>query len=783
MVTCENCKAQVEESLFFCSSCGSKIIKPVTCAECGYQTSSEFAFSQNCGKPLGTGPAAAPAAAAEAPKPEETPKAEPDNVLKAESVSTVIPEPGNVHKAEPASAVITEPENILKAEPESASKTEPESDTKASVDMQGILKKVSSLFRGKRLIAICAAAAVCAAVALLLILNPFGGRARNSSLLYFKDKELNFTFLPRVNPITVTDKLFADNDIYMSEMVVQYNYGTILTSNDGRYIFYPDNLKNDDTCTYYCRDLSRDNSKEDTAVKIDSDIYLTDPKVLSDDGRKFFYLKGSDRRFYCYDMRDKIKIDNDVEYFYINAAGDYTVYIKTDGTIYEMDLKNGNQKNKIDSDASIVRVINDANRVYYLKEGTLYLKDRDKDKEKISSDIYTVYSIIDGKGVYYTKYESNTYSLMDYVLDDLYAFDSKLTEPYYPDYSDYMVEVWVESYWGSTWNEELEEWGYWDRSVDWDAYDAAVDQYYEDLEAYNEKLDRDWMREQLIENEVTQDNISLYYYDGEKETMITENIAYLNEWSDLCTAVVYTKYDIQDKEVEKFKLSELYSVDDVWNLAYSFLYSSESVHMAFEGEEISFTETKASSFYFSPKGDALYFLEDYSLDNGYGTLMKMEIKDGKVQSPVKVEDDVSDFRFGNGPESDLLFCFKDEKYGSGDVYVDGKIIATDVYTESLYNYAGSQTIVYLGDYDTDKEKGTLYILRAGKPEKIAEDVSGFVTDGENSIVYIVDYNAKKQKGDAYLYNGSSKPVLIDTGVSALIWKSEWIDYYSLYNRW
>lgn len=222
MVTCENCKAQVEESLFFCSSCGSKIIKPVTCAECGYQTSSKFAFSQNCGKPLGTGPAAAPAAAAEAPKPEETPKAEPDNVLKAESVSTVIPEPGNVHKAEPASAVITEPENILKAEPESASKTEPESDTKASVDMQGILKKVSSLFRGKRLIAICAAAAVCAAVALLLILNPFGGRARNSSLLYFKDKELNFTFLPRVNPITVTDKLFADNDIYMSEMVVQY---------------------------------------------------------------------------------------------------------------------------------------------------------------------------------------------------------------------------------------------------------------------------------------------------------------------------------------------------------------------------------------------------------------------------------------------------------------------------------------------------------------------------------------------------------------------------------
>ncbi|MGH4120760.1 hypothetical protein [Clostridium sp.] len=88
-------------------------------------------------------------------------------------------------------------------------------------------------------------------------------------------------------------------------------------------MFYPDNIDGEGMGTYYLRNLRKDNTKQDAAGKIDTEISIENGIRISKDGSKAFYIKGSDSRLYYNDMSDKEKIDSNVDYFYVNDAGDY----------------------------------------------------------------------------------------------------------------------------------------------------------------------------------------------------------------------------------------------------------------------------------------------------------------------------------------------------------------------------------------------------------------------------------------------------------------------------
>ena len=106
-----------------------------------------------------------------------------------------------------------------------------------------------------------------------------------------------------------------------------------------------------------------------------------------------------------------------------------------------------------------------------------------------------------------------------------------------------------------------------------------------------------------------------------------------------------------------------------------------------------------------------------------------------------------------------------------DMYENKKLIASDVFFSNIISIKNSSAMVYFTDYSTTSNSGTLNILNGSKPKKIADDVYSFAAVSEKNVVYISDYSKERKKGDAFMFNGSSKPVKVDTDVQFLISKN------------
>lgn len=677
---------------------------------------------------------------------------------------------------------------------------------------------LSEMFKKPLFIAIPAAILVLIIlIAVVIKLKPSGG----SHLIYVKDKELQFSNLSKKTTFELTDRLFESSG-YMDADDYMLLSAYIFMSDDERYIFYPDRC-DDYNITYYWRDLKADNIKKDTSVKIDSEIN-TYPH-LSKDGSKFFYIKGDDNRLYVYDRKsdEKVKLDDGVEHFYVNDSGDYIIYsryIDQEYTIYEMSMKGtSGEKTKIDSNSIIQEAYPNEKKIYYTKDDSLYLKEFGKNKEKITSDFESLVSVVDKSSVYYLKKEEVVNKLSNYIKDDMIDEDKEeillpepnySEEPRYPSEYDYQTEVWVDSYWGYSRHPETNEWGYWDTVTDEEAYRAAIEEYNikyseweKEVEQYNNEYNeayqrilakeyRDTLRE-LFDNEdnaITYDVYSLYYWNNGTETLVAEDISpYLLSISYDVSTVIYNKHNISSVDVQK--LSEMTADEDNYYSAYDYAYDlqekirasrnlSDDIYIAIGDKETTIDCINAKNWSINSDG-VIFFIDDYNDERGYGDLMSAAIKNDSIEKPVKIDEDVVEYSFGN--ENDNIFYFKDVRNRSGDVYMNDKLFATDVYIPSLYNYKGKNKLIYYIDYSDSSQSGTLCIFDNGTETRISDDVSFFVPINENHIAYLIDYRFEREKGDLMLYNGKKKPVPIDTDVTALLWRPDmlwgvyWYYYY------
>jgi len=651
---------------------------------------------------------------------------------------------------------------------------------------------------------------LCIGLAAVVILIVFAviignsGPKQGDHLIYVKDKELQYTKLSKLDPFEMTSKLNAgskDLDINTLNWLSLY----ILTSEDGRYIYYPDRM--DSTYSYYWRDLKADNKKTDAAVKIDSEI--SSIPFLTKDGNRFFYIKGNDARLYMYDRKadEKVKLDSEIKSFYVNEAGDYLIYDKyQDGeySIYEMHIKNmTGEKNKLDSNARIHTANAKDKKLYYLKEDTLYFKEYKKEKVKIASKVAQVISVINDTSIYYLKTEEVKTKLSDFISDDMADGDRSITAippaPLYPNENDYKRKVWYAWSWGSEYNPETGEYGYWSEQIDWDAYDRAYEKYkeefaeWEKIEAsYYRKQLRDELREALNDenNSVKYDKYSLYYWNKGTETLVASDLAagdysrYYLAASSETPVVVYQKYNTSDSG--KQKMSELlsywgdyYYVEDVisdmqWRLLTLRDVSDEKYVAVAEKENILDCDDAIS--WSIDKNGTIYFLDEFNFEKDYGTLMSVSVSKEDLAKPVNIDEDVSRYYFGN--QTGKVYYFKDVKNNSGDLYLAGKAISTDVYIPSLYNYEDTDILLYYIDYSESNTNGTLCMFKDGKQTKISDDVSFFTPVDEKNVAFLTDYSRERKRGDLMLYNGKKEPTLIDSDVTFLIWNRNmlWGDF-------
>jgi hypothetical protein len=627
------------------------------------------------------------------------------------------------------------------------------------------------------------AAAVILVIIAAAILIP-GLLKKNKSVnaaLYLKDGEINYSSLTGINPKEITDQLSGSSSD-TSDFGYYIGY-SITFSSDGKRIFYPDRFNdNSEGMTIYYQNL---NSKTLEGEKIDSEIsqYRT-----NDAGTKIFYIKGEENDLYVSNLKEKEKLDSNVSAFYVSSDGSKVIYCNDDGNIYEKD--GSKDIIKLDSNSSIQYVSEDLTTLYYLKGDTLYLKKGNKDKEKLLTDVTNVVSIYETGEIYYLKENGADYLLSDYVNDDMLAWDQTITEPVepvYPNYYDYQpdTEYPVEPDYYSF----ADYWGY----VDWDAYDAAYNEYYAAvdeynaqwdeayntavadynsqydaylaaLEEYNAKLNRDSIRANIEGVTIPVTKYTLSYYDSKKSFVITDNYYTNLDYSSQKPVLLYQ--NLNESGIPKLNLSEYTSYDDLYSMATNSLFYKTENYSAVGSESKLLNQESGTSYYLKEDGSAFYYLDNYNETADSSDLYEITITDNKPGDPVLAEEDVSNVSLLYDGNS--LIYFKNVNNMEGDLYLNKKPVDSEVYIYSAYIKEGTDELMYFVDFNSDTQLGTLKLYNSKDKIKIGDDINSYCVVSDKYITCLMDYDVNAGKGDLYVYDGSDKKKQIDTDVTSII---------------
>ena len=618
-------------------------------------------------------------------------------------------------------------------------------------------------------------AVIAVAVIAIVMLSKNNGIIKSSPFsLYLKDDEIFFSDLKEDSASWQLTNDFFD-ELKTEEGADWYDYDSewsavfsvfasqMKKSKDGSLLFYADRVEfADDNTSFlsyslYYRNITKDDFEP---IKIDSDVR---DYVINESSTIITYFKGEEGSLYQYAIEDdmKEKIDDNIGEYYVSSNGEKIYYITLDGDIYIKEM--GKDKEKIAGEAeNLTCCSNSFETVFYTKNDALYRKTEGEDKEKIASDIDGTVLVPYAKdAVYYTKSNSKEVSGMDFVEDDMKEKDESFVAPVKP----------VSPSW-------------WDYETD-EEYSAAYDRYLEEYklyeaqsEAYNEKLHRDQIREELEELNYTDTRRSLYYYNGTEEILVSEDFSgYLANAADKPVFVYLTN---NKKDAKKIKLSDIEDTSDVDNEIWDILYPDEQTMNVAVNEKVFVTDNETDtpySAYVNGDGTIIYFVAD--VDEGInGDLYRINIENGQVSQAEKYDSDVlcvSGLNTFITNEKFLYYKDCNSVITNADMYVNGEKIAYDVSMKGAGYNDKTDNLYYLKDWNEDKQYGTLELYHDGETTKIADDVYSYCINSDGSISYLYDYSLDYDNGELRLWkNGENRK--IDDDVELVFGASE--EYYS-----
>ena len=604
-------------------------------------------------------------------------------------------------------------------------------------------------------------AAIAVLVLVLVLVLGGGKKGANNYALYLKDGEVYFNSLKkRSESVQLTSDLCGDSDASDEQLANEaYDLSWRVTmSKDGKYIFFPD--KNDDNNLYtiYYKEVKNLDMKP---VKVDSDIYHY---YVNDASTIVTYLKNNNIYQYNIKADSKDKIVSDVNNYYVSDNGKKILYYNYDNDLY---LYSNDDKEKLASNIdNLSYVSEDLNTVYYLKESKLYKQVVGKDKERIDSDVDSVLNVYDSGEIYYIKNNTETLSLMNYVVDDMKEADANVQYPTYPTYPDApkyptRSKYKTDAEYQTAYNTYKKAYADWEKVCDTirDDYDDKVDAYYA-------KSDRDNLRQSLSNKTIERSVFTLYYYNGKEETVLSESFARNNyNYSTFTEKPLIAFEAYKETDIEKVKLSEVKYASDVSERVNEALNSSLDKYLAINGTATLLEQENISGFRFNKSGSALYYFDNPSEDGYYGDLYRIAIEDGKAGKAELYDKDVyKSTRYFT--ENDDVIYFKDYKENEGVLYINKNEVASDVYVYGI-DYSDSDDIFYLTDWNQEKEQGTLNVYNGKESVEISEDVANITITPDDRVLYLYDYSMKSFEGELFEWN-DGKIRKIDEDVTAII---------------
>ena len=499
---------------------------------------------------------------------------------------------------------------------------------------------------------------------------------------------------------------------------------------------------------------------------------------MTEDGKKLFFQDGKGDLYYVKTpgKKEAVKLDSGVSNYWVSENGKLVTYTKN-GDLYQHNLK---KEEKIVKDVSVQGVAPDGKIIYYRNDDGDLICWKNGKEEEIDDDVYIIHYSEDFKTILYTDgedlFQKKTGKKAKEVATDIAGISSMPNE----DGAFYY----------------------------WTYPEGDMEDYFDDKDVSGEM------------NFLT----TLYYFNGSKSKKIATNV-YVD--TDLTTgnasgekvAIYYYQFGkVAEGDLDYDDLRDMMEDDMTYEEAMIELLTEVSgkcnrfIGINGKAGKVKIEE-EIAQFYLSGNGKTMYALVD--VDDGEGTLMKASVSGNKVKSFKEVDTDVAvsyvqgflyadasfglreypDANFGN-----LFVYFKDVKNGEGELCINGKSAADDVYTSGIRYNPGKKAVMFYMDmkdgegtlcmhngkklteiaedvcgytihrsgdvaFKSEYKNGEFTLnLYTGKVKLVAEEVTSFRFTADGDILYLAD--VKKGEGDLYLYTGKAK--LIDEDVTAIL---------------
>lgn len=196
--------------------------------------------------------------------------------------------------------------------------------------------------------------------------------------------------------------------------------------------------------------------------------------------------------------------------------------------------------------------------------------------------------------------------------------------------------------------------------------------------------------------------------------------------------------------------------------------ADDTYYVAVEGTltTLAFSE-EIKDFTFAEDGSAIYLTAN--VDDSHGDLYKIAISGSTAEEPTLYDTDVYYSITCSG--ADVMY-YKNHTDKSSDLYRNGEMIATDVYSKTVTE---DGTVYLRTDYDNGSYTLSVY---DGSLEKIADDVHSFVVADNGEVAFLADWSSSRDKGTLYTWDGGDPEKIAEdvSKVTALGYSSD--DYRS-----
>ena len=563
---------------------------------------------------------------------------------------------------------------------------------------------------------ICLAVLVIAAIVSINILRP-----AKQAFLYMKD----------------SSHVYANQYKQGSDQRIDKESGVIwqYVSNDKKKLYYAVNRDSYDASYYdiYCTNLKKlKDMPERVARNVKAATFLKNNNLV---------YANTDNNLYLLSAKDEIRLEKNIREYYVANDEKRIFWIDSNRDLYVQELKANAAPQKISSGIQYIsRYSADGSAMIAYKDDGYYAITDMMVETKMPSpdDIIYETGITDNGEVfeYYAKQaDGQQISLYDFVEDDMFDQDQQITEP---DEEQYSHTVLNKGFWGSYETTEVD------------------DAYYDALDQYDEKVQRDNLREQLKQYTLHIDQTEVCYYSsttGEQSLGVFNqlNYAVAYDTSEPYLALSYGQVDT----TQKIKFSEVYQNGVNW--AESTVSDRLNSNSGSKSWEI-YVGSTSSAF---NAGENAGYLSSIEVDAEHG---RAYIKVGNYNQNGTYSQDVLVYDANNGGVTSYVedvnsfqLCKGHTYYTMNELlYCDGNVIASNIEDSFYLDILPDSGKILLEEYVPDDGSGVskynLSIIEDNKIQGIERNVNAFEWMDEDRIVYMTDMTSYDSNGTLSAYS-------------------------------